>query len=183
MKLRNVVMLSVLTLVLGACAHGGHHASHHQSLEARAQLITAKPEHKNVAGDIGFTEQKHGVRVRVMIRGLKPLSAHGFHIHEGTECKGPGFETAGGHFNPGKHDHGGPDSSVRHAGDLGNVTADAQGVVSMDQVFQGFTLGEGPTSVIGKAMILHEKADDLTTQPTGNAGGRMACALIGLVSK
>jgi Cu-Zn family superoxide dismutase len=185
MKILRIIIASSITLTLGACATGEEGAKGADSpvpaLEARALLSAGKPANKKVAGDVGFSEQSSGgVRVRAVIRGLKPGSKHGFHVHEGTECQGPGFESAGGHFNPGKHDHGSPETEQRHAGDLGNVTADAQGVATLDQVFMGITLRQGVSSIVGKALILHEGADDLKTQPTGNAGPRLACALVGL---
>ena len=105
---------------------------------------------------------------------------HGFHVHETGDCSAaePAFAKAGGHFNPESHPHAGPDSAARHAGDLGNLEVAADGTGSLDTMTTELTLSPGANSVIGKALIFHEGADDFTTQPTGNAGGRLACGVV-----
>jgi Cu-Zn family superoxide dismutase len=86
--------------------------------------------------------------------------------------------SAGGHFNPDKHIHGGPTTSPVHAGDLGNLQADADGKAKMDLTVDDITLGGEKNDVIGKAVIIHAKEDDFKTQPTGNAGGRIGGGVI-----
>ncbi|OGL62298.1 MAG: hypothetical protein A3J27_10730 [Candidatus Tectomicrobia bacterium RIFCSPLOWO2_12_FULL_69_37] len=115
--------------------------------------------------------------VRLNLAGV-PAGAHGFHIHEKGDCSSADGLSAGGHFNPLKAPHGGPGDVKRHAGDLGNVTADASGAVKRESLFAGFTLGRGPTSALGKAVVLHANPDDLKSQPTGDAGGRIACGIV-----
>jgi superoxide dismutase, Cu-Zn family len=131
-----------------------------------------------VNGTVTFTQ--HGDRVTVVadVRGLPPNTTHGFHIHEKGDCSAPDFSSAGGHFNPGGHPHAGPGASARHAGDLGNLEADANGRAYKRITVDNITLGGGANSVIGKGVIVHDKMDDLTTQPTGAAGGRIACGVI-----
>ena len=109
-----------------------------------------------------------------------PPGVHGFHVHETGDCSAaePAFAKAGGHFNPAGHPHAGPQSSQRHAGDLGNLEIAADGTGRLDTMSTDLTLSPGPNSVIGKAIIFHEGADDFTTQPTGNAGGRLACGVV-----
>ena len=134
---------------------------------------------KKVTGTVEFKEVPDGVEVTANLEGLKK-GDHGFHIHEKGDCSAPDASSAGGHFNPSKHKHGAPDAAEHHEGDLGNLTADKDGKASKTFTMKGITLGEGDTSIVGKGFIVHEKADDMKTQPTGNAGGRVACGVITL---
>ena len=102
---------------------------------------------------------------------------HGFHVHEKGDCSAPDGTSAGGHFNPGGKPHAARDAAARHAGDLGNLKADPYGLARVDFVDSTLSLS-GADSIVGKAVIIHEKADDFTTQPTGNAGARQACGVI-----
>jgi Cu-Zn family superoxide dismutase len=131
-----------------------------------------------VMGTIAFTKAGDGVKVVADISGLSP-GKHGFHIHEFGDCSDPKAASAGGHFNPTKHQHGAPDASDRHAGDLGNIDADASGKAHLEINDNAMQL-TGDNAIIGHAVIVHEKADDLKTQPTGDAGGRLACGVIGV---
>lgn len=130
-------------------------------------------------GKVTFTALDHGVRVAGEVRGLTP-GEHGFHIHEKGDCSAPDAASAGGHFNPSNHKHGAPDSAEHHEGDAGNITAGADGKATTTITLKGVTLDEGATSIVGKGFIIHEKADDMKTQPTGNAGARVACGVITL---
>ena len=118
-----------------------------------------------------------GVHFTGTVTGL-PAGVHGFHIHETGDCSAPDGSSAGGHFNPTGAPHGGPQSAERHLGDLGNITADASGNAEVNIHAGGVTLGEGENAIMGKAIIVHAGADDLTTQPTGDAGARLACGVI-----
>ena len=132
----------------------------------------------NVSGTVTFTGSGDKVKVVADITGLTP-GKHGFHIHEFGDCSDPKATSAGGHFNPGHKQHGAPDSSERHAGDLGNIDADPSGKAHLELTDSVMKLS-GADSIIGHAVIVHEKADDLKTQPTGDAGGRLACGVIGI---
>jgi Cu-Zn family superoxide dismutase len=132
-----------------------------------------------VSGTVTFTKAEGGVRVQAQIKGLKP-GDHGFHVHEFGDCSAPDGASAGGHFNPAGTPHAGPHDAQRHAGDMGNVTAGADGSATVDYVDKQASF-EGPNSVLGRGVIVHDKADDLKTQPTGNAGGRVACGVVGVV--
>lgn len=142
----------------------------------KAIAVLSPTKGSSVHGTITFTREAKGVRVIADIEGLTP-GDHGFHIHEFGDCSAPDATSAGGHFNPGKHPHAGPDAEMRHAGDLGNITADATGKAHYDRVVEQMELA-GPHSIIGRGVIVHEKVDDLKTQPTGNAGPRIACGAI-----
>ncbi|XP_054163345.1 uncharacterized protein LOC128961165 [Oppia nitens] len=139
---------------------------------------------KDVNGVINF-EQVGYDRVRVVgkIEGLSK-GPHGFHVHQfGDVTKGCG--STGGHFNPHNREHGSPDDFNRHVGDLGNIFADDNGVANIDIQDYYLTLNNGPNSIVGRAVVVHENVDDLgrggheQSKSTGNAGGRVACGLIG----
>jgi Cu-Zn family superoxide dismutase len=135
----------------------------------------------SVSGTVTFTASGNQVKVVADITGLTP-GKHGFHIHEFGDCSDPKAASAGGHFNPGHKQHGAPDTSERHAGDLGNIDADASGKAHLEWTDSVMKLS-GSDSIIGHAVIVHEKADDLKTQPTGDAGGRLACGVIGVAKE
>ncbi len=132
-----------------------------------------------ISGQVSFTQVGDVVHVVAHVEGVEPGS-HGFHVHETGDCSAADFTSAGGHFNPSGDPHGGPDDAVRHAGDLGNITVDDQGVGDLEVTSDLITVAPSPSSVIGKAVILHAGADDLESQPTGAAGARLACGVIGL---
>uniref|UniRef100_F8R8R2 Superoxide dismutase [Cu-Zn] n=1 Tax=Alitta succinea TaxID=981110 RepID=F8R8R2_ALISU len=141
------------------------------------------------AGDVdgtAFFEQNGGeppVRVHGKISGLKP-GLHGFHVHEFGDNTN-GCTSAGAHFNPHSKEHGAPEDENRHAGDLGNVTAGDDGVANLDITDKQLSL-TGPNSIIGRTVVVHADPDDLgkggheLSKTTGNAGGRLACGVIGI---
>jgi superoxide dismutase, Cu-Zn family len=131
-----------------------------------------------VGGTVTFTPEKWGkVNVSGEISGLTPGS-HGFHVHEYGDCSASDGSSAGGHYNPKSKDHGSPEMAMHHAGDLGNIVADNNGVARINTTFDNFKL-KGRDSIIGRAVVVHEKADDLTSQPSGAAGKRVGCGVIG----
>ncbi|MFQ5720100.1 MAG: superoxide dismutase family protein [Acidobacteriota bacterium] len=130
-----------------------------------------------VTGTVTFTSTPEGVRVEAHVNGLTPGS-HGFHIHEIGDCSSPDGKSAGGHFNPMGVDHAGPNAAQAHAGDLGNIEANANGHGMLNRVSSRISLGGNTTNILSRAVIIHAKADDLTSQPTGAAGGRVACGVI-----
>ena len=130
------------------------------------------------AGTIKFTQSGDKVRVAGEVTGLRPGQEHGFHIHEAGDCSsGDGMSTKG-HFNPQSKPHGHPSTAQRHAGDMPALKADANGTAKIDATLDIITVSAGPTSVVGKGLIVHASPDDYKTQPTGNAGARLACAVI-----
>ncbi|MDQ2642089.1 MAG: superoxide dismutase family protein [Pseudomonadota bacterium] len=135
----------------------------------------------SVQGGFTLVNQGSGISIRGEITGLEPGSEHGFHVHEVGECSLPAFESAGGHFNPTKDSHGGPDSDARHLGDLPNAKADENGRALIDVNVQGVTLMDkdgAPTEILGKAIVVHAMRDDYKTQPSGDSGNRIACGVI-----
>jgi Cu-Zn family superoxide dismutase len=148
---------------------------------AHANIEPSKaPGQDDVKGMVRFTpaENGGGVKVHAEITGLEPNSKHGFHIHEKADLSDPELKSAGGHFNPGMHKHGGPQTGEHHAGDLGNIEADAQGKATYDATVQGISLDDPKTGIIGKSVVIHAKADDLKTDPAGDSGARIAAGVI-----
>lgn len=142
-----------------------------------ATATIAAASGSSVSGTIELVEVAGGVTLTAKLAGLTP-GEHGFHIHEKGDCSAPDATSAGGHWNPEKHAHGAPDAAEHHMGDAGNLTAGADGTVDQTITLHGASLGDGEDSAIGKGFIIHEKVDDFTTQPTGNAGARVGCGVI-----
>ncbi|MDR3635827.1 MAG: superoxide dismutase family protein [Isosphaeraceae bacterium] len=168
--------LLVATTSYWASAQAQDAEPHGGPTKAIAVLYPTKGS--TVSGTVTFTKVEHGVRVHAHISGLTP-GKHGFHIHEFGDSSSPDGKAAGGHFNPEKHQHGGRDAAKRHVGDLGNIEADANGEVDYDEVDKHLAF-HGAHSILGRGLVVHEKADDLKTQPTGDAGGRVAVGVIGV---
>jgi Cu-Zn family superoxide dismutase len=141
---------------------------------SKAIAVLSSASASKVTGTVTFTKSGDGVKVVADISGLTP-GKHGFHVHEFGDCSAADATSAGSHFNPTNDPHAGHDADKRHMGDLGNLEADSSGKARLDLTDKHMKL----SAVIGKAVIVHEKADDLKTQPTGDAGGRVACGVIG----
>lgn len=149
------------------------------STKLSATSVLAPTKGNSVGGSVNFTQKKGFVQIEAKISGLTANGIHAIHIHEKGNCTGDG-SSAGAHFNPANLPHGGLASVQRHGGDLGNLSADASGQAQLSVGVSGISLGMESDSIIGRAVIVHAGADDLTSQPSGNAGARVAC---GLVSK
>src|SRR5436190_23678353 len=152
-----------------------------RAAEPTNAVAVLHPTNGNQAtGTIHFQSVGDGkVRVITTVEGLAPNSVHAIHIHEFGDCTAPDATSAGGHYNPEGHPHALPDKKERHAGDLGNLQADAQGKASLDLTVDNITINGSKNPIVGRGVIVHEKEDD-GSQPVGNAGGRIACGVIGL---
>jgi Cu-Zn family superoxide dismutase len=157
-------------LLAGCATMGGGGPS------ATAQLQPTRGN--SVTGNVTFTQKGDKVVVAAKVSGLKPNQEHGFHVHEKGDCSSGDGMSAAGHFNPKGSPHGPPSTQARHAGDMPNLKADASGNASMTAELDIVTVSEGPTSVVGRGLIVHAQPDDYKSQPVGNAGARMACAVI-----
>jgi len=144
----------------------------------KAVCVLHPTEGNNVTGLVTFTKIKDGIKIVADVEGLTP-GKHGFHVHQYGDCSGANGKTAGGHFNPEGTKHGGPESTIRHVGDLGNLVADENGRAHYERTDKVISFS-GPHSIIGRAIIVHAGEDDLTSQPTGAAGARVACGVIGI---
>ncbi len=144
-----------------------------------SQTVTIKNGKGEDMGTAILTEGKKGVRVKLDVKGLTP-GEHAIHFHEKSDCTGPKFESAGGHFAPAKNAHGFEAHGGPHAGDMKNITANAEGIVKSEFDASGVTLKDSPTSLLkaGAALIIHADKDDYKSQPAGNAGARIACGVI-----
>jgi Cu-Zn family superoxide dismutase len=152
-----------------------------QSMPADAPNATAdlEPTRGNKAsGTVDFYQVGDKVRVIGTVNGLVPGREHGFHIHEAGDCSSGDGMSAKGHFNPLGKPHGNPGTPERHAGDMLALNADSDGTAKIDALVDVMTVAPGPTSIIGRGLIVHADPDDYTTQPTGNSGARIACAVI-----
>lgn len=174
-------LLAVPALALGAqdAAAPHEHAEHGPAVsEAIAVLVPVGGS--SVEGSIRFERTAEGVRVTGTVRGLTP-GPHGFHVHEFGDLSDTATGgSAGSHFAPGGHEHGDRTAAKRHVGDLGNLVADEQGTATIDVVDEVIEL-EGAHSILGRGLVVHERADDFS-QPTGNAGGRVAFAVVGVAN-
>ena len=173
----SLVCIAVLALRSQAAALEKGQAGGGSVTKASGQLIPTTKTESKVKGTITFTKTANGIHVEGEITGLTP-GEHGFHVHEFGVWSPDGMAT-GGHFNPSKAAHSSHESPKRHVGDLGNVKADEHGkaLIDLDDDQLSF---EGPNCILGRGLVVHEKADDLKTQPTGNAGGRLAVGVIGV---
>ncbi len=134
------------------------------------------------AGTVSFVQREGKVLVSGEIRGLKPGAEHGFHVHEKGDCSSGDGMSAGGHFNPTGQQHGSHADMAHHTGDLPSLKADASGNAKFSFESKTITVGSGMTDIVGKGLIVHRDPDDYKTQPTGNSGPRLACAVIKLDS-
>jgi len=171
------ICLACLAVVIGVAVASAKDGATTKAT-APSAVATVQPLGAATAkGTVRFTQLERGVEIHADITGLAPGS-HGFHIHEYGDCSAADGSSAGGHFNPDGKPHGAPDSAMSHAGDYGNLTADASGHAVLTLVSRRITLDQGPTGVLGRAVIVHGNADDLTSQPAGNAGPRIGCGVI-----
>ena len=186
--MKAIVAILGSALLLGAPAMAQEHAGHAAGQPA-AEKLQGQPSavavlhalgDSGVKGTVRFTPEGDGLKVVAEVEGLKPNSTHGFHIHEYGDCSAPDGSSAGSHYNPEGHQHAGPDADQRHAGDLGNLKSDASGKAKLELTMKGISVNGEKNPIIGLAVIVHEKQDDLKSQPTGDAGGRIACGVIGI---
>lgn len=174
MKLFNAL---ILICFITACTNGErmNDAADYETSDHKKAVATLIPlGNSNVSGTVTFEGTDEGVRVSGTINGLES-GAHGFHVHQYGDCSAADGSSAGGHFNPNDNQHGAPDSSNRHMGDMGNieVTGNSATVDYTDDVIE-------LSQIIGRAVIVHAGEDDLTSQPSGDSGNRVACGVIGI---
>jgi Cu-Zn family superoxide dismutase len=144
----------------------------------RASAKLQPTKGNKTAGTADFYQVGNRVRVLASVSGLVPGREHGFHVHEAGDCSSGDGMSAKGHFNPQGKPHGHYLSGERHAGDMPSLRADANGNAKLDATLDILTVTSGPASVVGRGLIVHADPDDYKTQPTGNAGARLACAVI-----
>lgn len=181
--MKSIYFTLVAAVTLTGCSHFFNGDQKHAHLpDMNLKSISSKVMSKSgskVVGDLRFTQKAEGVELTVDMKGVDPNTVHGFHIHENGDCSAKDAKSAGGHFNPTGHQHGSPKDVKHHLGDLGNVKADKNGMIKGKIIIDGATIEEkGTYSILNRSVILHAKADDLKSQPSGAAGARIACAVI-----
>lgn len=172
------MILPVAAAAFLACmpADGGDKKGHgHDDGPKEAVVVLLPTKGQEVSGIVLMKQMDGFVHVTGTVQKLTP-GKHGFHIHEFGDTRAPDGTSAGGHFNPDGHPHGGPKDEKHHAGDLGNIMANEKGDASIDMKAMGLKV----VDVLGRGMVVHAKEDDLKTQPTGDAGGRVAVGVIGV---
>lgn len=173
-----VAVIAAVSLV--GCATASSATQAPPSSDPRS--ATAKLESRSgssVTGSATFTQTSEGVQVEIEIDGASE-GPHGLHLHETGDCSAPDATSAGGHWNPTSEQHGDLAASSHHAGDLGNITVDADGKGRVTHTNPSWSIGpaEGKHDVVGKAVVFHASADDLQSQPAGNSGARQACGVV-----
>jgi Cu-Zn family superoxide dismutase len=167
----NRVLAASLGALIAGCASMG------MGSKPTAVANLEPTQGNNARGTVTFTQDGDEVRVRATVSGLKPGAEHGFHVHEKGDCSSGDGMSTGGHFNPAGKPHG-AQRAEHHAGDMPSLKADANGNASASFELKGVAIGSGPADLVGRGLIVHRDPDDYATQPTGNAGPRIACAVI-----
>jgi Cu-Zn family superoxide dismutase len=186
MKLRILPLAASVALLAGCASTPSSDAAASTSAAApapdgvdMASVALAPASGSQASGKLMLMPMGDGVHVTGDIGGLAPNSTHGFHIHEKGDCSAADASSAGGHFNPAGDTHGRASAPHHHLGDNDNLVADANGVAHVNAHFAGAVLGGGGADdIVGKAVVVHADADDYTSQPSGNAGARIACGVI-----
>jgi superoxide dismutase, Cu-Zn family len=181
-------LIAAFAIAIGAgCVLGAHtlsdaYAQSDTSVEKAIAVLTPTEGNK-AEGVVTFTQTDEGVKIVAHISGLTPGQEHGFHIHAYGDLTAADGTSAGGHFNPKGTDHGGPHDDKRHVGDLGNIKADDDGHGMYERVDEHVSLDMAdPACIIGRGVIVHGGTDDLETQPTGDAGPRIAHGVVGVAN-
>jgi Cu-Zn family superoxide dismutase len=185
--MRPIRSLTVLSIALGlaACASApppkpAPPTPQHRIQHAKANMAPASAS--LVSGRLLIDAIDGGVRIHGELGGLGRNGVHAIHVHERGDCSAADASTAGAHFNPDGVAHGRAGTPPHHLGDMDNLHANAQGVAKVDLHLHGVTLGSGAANdILGRAIIVHANPDDYTSQPTGNAGARVACGVIDIV--
>lgn len=169
----------IVMLFLIACEPGNEHPESMDTPTLTKAVSVVYPiGNSGVSGTVQFEATSGGVSVSAELTGLEEGN-HGFHIHQYGDCTASNGTSAGGHFNPTGNEHSSPEAANRHMGDMGNITANANGEASLDYTDGTITIDQ----IIGRGIIVHAGEDDLSSQPSGAAGSRIACGVIGVAQQ
>ena len=178
MRYATVILAAAVAAGVGGCHAGDQHQHAASTPPKPAVALLAPKSDSNVKGTASFSAKGGKVTMSLKVEGLTP-GEHAVHIHDKGDCSAPDATSAGGHWNPMQQDHGMFGHDPYHKGDIGNLVAKADGKAEMTFTTDQWVIGGGGnTDILGHAVIVHATADDFKTQPTGNAGGRVACGVI-----
>lgn len=184
-----IPLFITLFLFLSACNSGSKQGDEGQNdsqeeQEAQDDKLTAKAtmepaSESNVSGEANFTEEDGTVLFELSVENLTP-GEHAVHLHEKGDCSADDASSAGGHWNPTMKPHGKREAGGSfHQGDIANMTVGDDGKGSLQLSIEGWSIGGADSvNIVGKSVIIHDKADDFTSQPAGNAGSRISCGVI-----
>ncbi len=175
-NLTSLVTVAFLGLALTPCLRGADTPG-----VQKAVAVLHPTAGQRCHGLVRLSQTGDSVKVVADLEGLVPGQKHAFHIHQYGDCSAPDGMSAGGHYNPEGHPHGLPEVENRHAGDMGNVEADNNGKAHYEITLTNISIMGSKNPVLGRGVIVHAKADD-GSQPVGNAGGRIACGVIGVAN-
>ena len=150
------------------------------SAQHSGHVVELKNAQGESIGTATLSAAGKGVRIKLDLKNLTP-GQHGIHFHQFAKCEGPAFESSGPHFNPDSKQHGSKNPKGPHAGDMNNFTVSKKGTATMTITDMHVTMVDGANSLFangGTSLIVHEKADDMKTDPSGNSGARIACGTI-----
>lgn len=183
MHVKVICLLSIF-LLTGCCSTQKKHLSVDHKVATSSDVfavVNLEPKSgSDVRGNAWFKKGSMGLEVKVKIFNATP-GLHGIHIHEFGDCSAADASSAGSHYNPTHLVHGKPDPKKYHAGDLGNIEVGRDGSGTLDIVIPQAHFNPEFTdysNVIGKSLVVHEKTDDLKSQPSGDSGDRIACGVI-----
>ena len=174
MKLSVIVPILFAAASIGCASYNSNEIEKDPAKTLKADVIGAD----GLLGEVTFKESEDGVSLSFMVRNLPKGTTLASHIHEKNECAPPSFKSAGGHFNPHQSKHGSPGAKEHHVGDLGNFEVNENGILKVEKTYKFLSLDPTSKNYIGsRSLIIHEQMDKFT-QPTGDAGGRLACAVL-----
>lgn len=180
-----ILIITALTLLVTGCVQfqekNGDAEQEAETVIEQAVAVIYPTEGNDIEGTVTFTQTDEGVMVQAVVSGLEAESMHGFHIHQYGDCRASDGTSAAGHFDPMDMPHGAPTAEQRHVGDMGNLPAGADGVAEIEYNDPVIELN-GPNSIMGRGVIVHAGRDDLESQPTGDAGSRLGCGVIGVAN-
>lgn len=173
-------LLIIVFLFLTACEPKNEYAEAMKVPSYTKAVSSVHPiGESGVSGIVRFEAVSGGVSVMAELSGLGGEGNHGFHIHQYGDCTASDGTSAGGHFNPTGNEHGSPEAANRHMGDMGNIAANSNGEATLSYTDDTITIDQ----IIGRGIVVHAGEDDLTSQPSGAAGSRIACGVIGVVQQ
>lgn len=169
-------IITLILFILTACQPEIKYSENSTGQSFNKAVAVVNPiGESEVRGTVKFETSEDGVSVTAVLSGLEEGN-HGFHIHQYGDCTAPDGTSAGGHFNPGGNEHNSPEAINRHMGDMGNIIANPNGEASLYYIDGAITIDQ----IIGRGIIVHAGEDDLSSQPSGAAGSRIACGVIGV---